>query len=141
MEYNIVKKLTNTYSNIDKEMFYRSLYMIYKDKDIEIDLKQLGIPEHIYISLLDLPIINLKNTSIDEFQQFIFSKEISQESKNDELFSTIFNSMNNTFILKIDIDYYYCNLKKLYGTLIFIKIQIKDFNQFYRLQKLKELIG
>lgn len=141
MEYNIVKKLTNTYSNIDKEMFYRSLYMIYKDKDIEIDLKQLGIPEHIYISLLDLPIINIKNCSIVEFSNYLFGIKDTELLNNDELSTTMFNTMNNTFIIKIDIDYYFCSIKSTAWNFNFIRIPIKDFNQFYRLQKLKELIG
>jgi hypothetical protein len=141
MEYNIIKKLTNTYSNIDKEMFYRSLYMIYKDKDIQIDLKQLGIPEHIYISLLDLPIVDIKNNTLESFQQYLISKQVSTIDKNDNIFSVIFNSMNNTFIIKKEIDYYFCIIKTSMYNFNFVKIPIKDFNQFYRLQKLKELIG
>lgn len=138
--YNIIKKLTNDYSNIDKEMFYRSLFNIYKNKDIEIDLSQIGIPEHIYVSLFDLPLIEIKNGTFDELTSHLQEKFDSNINIDvDELSTAIFSSINNFFLLRKDKNFYFCHMNKNFYLFKFTHIPIKSFIQLYRKQILLKL--
>jgi hypothetical protein len=139
INYKVIKNLTNNYPNIDKEMFYRSLYSIYKNKE-EIDLLQLGIPEHIYVSIFDLPLIEIKNGTIQDFYNVL--KENFDDNSNvkvTELSTAIFTSINKFFILRKDKEFYFCYMHNNMFTFELKKTPMKNFIQFYRKQILMKL--
>lgn len=127
MEYKIVKEFTNNYQNIDREMVYLGVYFMYKDNDFQLHLENLGINREIYICLLDLPIIEIYNCTIEYFFQNMYTQNVN------DFVECVNRSMNGFFIIKNTTNYYIC---KLNGRFTPFNKRIEDFLPFYRTKKL-----
>jgi len=138
MQPIIVKPYTDKYQ-VDKEMFFLSLCNIYRHKDIPIELGLLGIPEEAYISLLDLPIIDIKGRTREDFDRLLFSSV-----KSDDItlvVATINSSIHGFFLLKTGEEFYFNQFKRNMYPSKCISLHIHNFVKYHREKKLLDLFG
>jgi hypothetical protein len=157
MNITIKKEFTNIHSKIDKEMFFLSIYRRYKNSvGAEIDLFSfIGINNNILNSLLDLPIIEVKDMSLATFEEKIseFLIDVDQlKIKYDvqaldaeteiyfNLYNTVLKSISFFFILKVNEKYYFSRfIKKYFNNVEIISIPIKNFTKLYRKNVLDDI--
>lgn len=138
----IEKNITDDYSNIDKEMFFLSLFNVYSNKNIDIVMREdvLGIPEIAYASLIDLPIFNISDMDLSLFIDGIiacYNKINRSDDIYHEFLNIILASRDRFFLTMTNEKTYYCKFINEYWISKVKTIGIADFNRFYRQQKLK----
>jgi hypothetical protein len=158
MSVLIKKEFTNIHSKIDKEMFFLSIYKMYQHSDEEIDLYSfVGINDNILNSLLDLPIIEVKNMSLVEFDEKIKQHLINVDqlkikydvqaldAETEEyfnLYNAVLKSILFFFILKINDKYHFSRFKRNWlENVELISIPIKNFTKLYRKNILDDIFN
>jgi len=157
MSVLIKKEFTNKHSKIDKEMFFLSIYKMYEHSDQDIDLFSfVGINDNILNSLLDLPIIEVKDISLEEFEKKLDYYVINVDdlkikydvnaldSETAEYFSVYNIALSSIlffFILKINEKYYFSRFKRGFLKPELVIIPIKNFTKLYRKNILDEIFN
>lgn len=158
MDVVVKKEFTNIHSKIDKEMFFLSIYKQYQHSDIEIDLFSfIGINNNILNSLLDLPIIEVKDMSLDEFEKQLklhlidvddlkIKYDVQALDAETEKYFSLYNSVSKSillfFILKNNDKYYFSRFKKnFFKNVELITLPIKNFAKLYRKNILDDIFN
>lgn len=144
-DYKIIKRFTDQHK-VDREMVYQGIYLHYRHSENGVDLENLGVSKKAFVSVVDLPIIEIFSdiNKIDELiQEDHNTKQLLNEEwdKENSLYDTIYdnNKVEGFFILKKGMTYYFCKRHKITFSPFTTKIEMVNFVKYYRENKLKKV--